>query len=285
MMVSRNLIKYSFITLVIILLVILGMVTRQMFIESGFKLFESNKAIMKVGNETIYQSDYDYEKQYAPPLSSSELKTYIEDKLIKDSIILQGASDDQFILLKESFYNSPNKNYATRIQEVEKIRKDIEERSSAIKGEFAVAWFYNSNSSGPYTYEESQKIVEDKINALYKRVSNNSLSVEDAAKEIRNDKILQEIDPAVASNALLTFTVDADTPITRDEQLNTKLRSLTTGQLSPILTLKTLTDRGPDQIESAYLFGTITEKTSSYTTLPFSKWYDLHKENYTVNKL
>jgi hypothetical protein len=74
-----------------------------------------------VGEENIYPIDLENQRKLYTGDTSVIPDAEGINAIAQDSVILQGGQADGLIRLDDSFYNSPNKNYITRLKQVAAI--------------------------------------------------------------------------------------------------------------------------------------------------------------------
>ena len=86
---------------------------------------DPSSIILKVGDESIYQKDLDYELQQVPRTNTQDSATQdaLKQKLIQDSVAIQQGLKEKLITVDSSIYNSANKNYPLRIKSIENLKK------------------------------------------------------------------------------------------------------------------------------------------------------------------
>lgn len=219
-----------------------------------------NKPIAKVGNETIYQSDLDKEIAVYPPqikeVDGKPVKEYLLDKIIEDSIILQESSQSSTTnSLSPNVFNSPNKNYQERTNLAQELKKEKENELIKAEGNKVIKsisiWFVNGKLSD-LGYEKSRQLASDKITALYNRVKSGSITIDQAANEIKADVSLLAIDYNYAGNAIEEYTVTNKKELLfADQAFVDELWSLPPGGITKIYEVKQSSD------EEFFAFGNV----------------------------
>src|SRR3989344_4531506 len=80
-------------------------------------------AIAKIGEEYIYQADIDYLAKIKFNLFTDE---QILNEVIDDSILLQLAAKEGWIRLDSNFFNSKNKDFIMRYDNLRKVKESFE---------------------------------------------------------------------------------------------------------------------------------------------------------------
>lgn len=243
----------------------------------------SSKLIAIVGEENIYQVDLDYELSYSP-IKNDQAKDLLIDKLILDSVALQSAQKEGLIVLDQSFYNHPIKDYKLRLAKINEVRDLINDKTSKFQGAYVAIWFFNNDDSGIYTYDEAKRIAFEKISKLYNLVKSKKLSIEQAGEAIKRDKSLENIDPAYQANAYLKFDVNYGEKVVFDEVFNSALYKLKPGEISNIYALRDESTRLGENVEVLYAFGTVT-RNDGFPSYDFDQWLNLNKQTFEVTKL
>lgn len=240
-----------------------------------------NKPIVKIGKETIYQKDLEYEKRHYPSVSNVDVDKILLDKLINDSIILQEGKKNNFVNLDETLFNSQEKDYEERIHLVEKVKREIDNRVERIEGHVVSIWFNNIKPAS-IGYEEGRKFAFQKISRLSEDVKSGRMTIQEAGEFIKNDKSLAQVDPVYQGNAIFDFSVTPDEKITFDEGFDKILKSLNEQEVSDVYLAK---DKGYSDkyIDSVYMFGQISKKVqNAEITTDFDSWVSEAKNNYEI---
>lgn len=241
--------------------------------------------LLRVGNETIYYRDLTIELASYPDASDENAKELLTQKLITDSIILQGGKDDGILELEPDFFNSPEKNYERRIEEVSKVKDSFQTNSVQSKGYVVAVWFRNNGYVGPRGLNGSKELARKKLTALHTEVAEGRMSIQKAGEILKNDTSLKELDIAYKNNAIFPFTIyNKDSQhITLNKNLDTELMQLPEGGVSSLYLGTTNDKEVSEPYEALYMFGQITEKGSgSKPYISFDDWLKQKREIYKV---
>lgn len=239
-----------------------------------------NDVIAEVGREKIYQKDLDTELSYYP--EDPEAKAVLLQKMITDSVILQGASDENLIDLDQTVFNSLEKDYLKRIEMVSQAKRLLSEREDMLKGKVVAIWFFNNDYIGPLGYERGKQIAFEKLSELQKRVVDGTVTIDQAGEIIKNDKSLEQLDPVYKNNALYEFNTKKSNPqISLSTELDNELWSLEPGGVSKVYIAKTKDAKGQER-ESLYLFGQVLDKRSTGTQINIDDWVNQKKQIYAI---
>lgn len=241
---------------------------------------QHNKAIAKVGQEIIYQSDLDTELIFQPPSTEPNLKTRMLEKIASDSAILQGAREIALVQLDESVFNSKNKDYAKRVKLVKVAKDKIEKEANSIEGTVISVWFLNGNV-GQLGYEKAKQLTFEKISKLHAEVSSGKMTLAQASESIKNDSELSKIDPAYKINASFNFQSSKEEPVTRDKDFNQAIFNLNEGEITDLL-IGVSTDQAGKPIESHYHFAQVTKKTINEKISSFEDWLEAKRKTYAI---
>lgn len=251
---------------------------------SSQNIDDQAKIIMKVGQENIYQKDLDTEEKAFPPIKNVDKKKLLLDKIAKDSILLQGARDDGIVNLDTSVFNSPQKDYAKRIDLIGAIKKKIDEKSDNLTGAIVSIWFYNK-APGRVGYEKGRKLALAAITKIHDDVVKKKLTIEQAGQAIRNDPLLGRVDPAYLNNALLKFSKSPSQSLIFDPGFDAIIKKLTTGAVSNVYLAKTKQWQNgqptDSMIDSVYMFAQVTARKKS-TNSGYDDWYSQKAKSYAV---
>lgn len=248
-----------------------------------------NKVILEVGAEKIYAADYAFEKAQKPDLIDTDEEAYIYNKLIQDSILLQETSKTDGFELDRTIFNSPTKNYSTRLKRIKEAQDKLMKSSVALEGTIIAIWFFNNDMSGPEGYEKSKQITYDKIVELREQVAAKNISVQDAGEYIKQDETLAVIDPAYKSNAIYNFSAISTDNIVYDPEFNSLLTTMPVGEVSQVYTLKTPTgvrNEGP-VTEALHAFAVIHNKQQNQRPTEsddLESYIQTHRDSYQIVK-
>lgn len=272
------------------LILVLAFLSIGVIVFTGLNVFRPNNdsyTILQVGQERIYQKDYNYELQNTPSLVGIDQDVFIFDKLARDSIILQEASKKGILELDSTLFNNNEKDYENRLKAVKKVEESFVQSARDIEGTIIALWFFNNDVTGPEGYEASKKLTYDKIVELQKRVKSGQLTPDAAAQEIKEDSTLAVIDPAYKANALYNFRARADERIVFDDAFNKVIRELPEGAISDVYTLKAPTGAGNQSPREA-LHAFVVRRQSSTPdvgiTTDINAWYQSIKNQYEIKK-
>lgn len=238
-----------------------------------------SKVIAKVGNENIYQADLDYELSVHPQKDDPQTKQILLDKMVKDSIVLQAAQADGKLQLDSTIYNSPNKDYAKRIEAIRTFKESLNVNAKGIEGSVIAIWFRN-DFIGSMGLEKAKQIAFEKISSLQKQVKSKTMTIQEAGDAIKNDTSLAEIDPAYYSNAIYSFKSDGSERITLNEDLDKALLQMNAGETSDVYLTKTKDLKTGEVVESHYYFAQVTRRIDTPQALDFEKWFESRKSAY-----
>lgn len=237
--------------------------------------------ILKVGDEIIYQKDFDFEKSGYPPVKNFDIDKILMDKLTADSVILQGAKVEGLISVDTSVFNSNTKSYQNRIKLIEKAKQAIEDHADSIIGEFVVMWFYN-DTPPKMDVEKGKEIVLGKITKLHDDIKSGKITMKQAADAIRNDTSLIDIDRSYKSNAYKEFAANPNKPITIDKNFDALLWKLNVGEVSDVFLGKATPLSLGKKVDAWYGFGTVMKKTTTGKIANFDGWLAAQEKIYAV---
>lgn len=240
--------------------------------------------IVKVGQENIYQKDLDSEMQNFPSLKNVDRRKLLLDKMIKDSIILQGARADGIVKLDSSIFNSLQKDYYKRMDLISAIREKMDTKGDILKGAMVSLWFYN-RAPGKAGYDKGREIARDTITKLHDDVVSKRLTIQQAGQAIRNDPNLGNVDAAYLSNALLEFSKKPTDSVVFDAGFDAIIKRLKVDEVSDVYLAESKqweagkpTDK---MIDSVYMFAQVTEKKKT-SIAGFDDWYGKKVKAYAV---
>ena len=233
-----------------------------------------------VGSEIIYTSTVNQIAEQVPGTPENARLAAL-NSLIDQSVALQAAAKSNAVTLDDSFFNSENINLIQRSAQVNRIISTVEQQETTVTGGVITLWFYNNGRAGSAGYQQGKQIAFQKMTGLQRQVASGTMTLEQAAQEIRSDASLRAVDPSYGVNALFSFTnATVDQPITFDSAFNKQIYDLDEGDTSPLVLLS-YDDNGTKR-EAVYMFAQVTEKTGNGTVVSYESWLELQKKNYEI---
>lgn len=228
-------------------------------------------SIAKVGDEYIYQTDFDYYISLYYPESVNDKNKYQEnsvkalEKAIDDSMILQDSFKSSFISLNNAVFNSPDKNIASRSALIEKATNEIRQKNiKTISGEIVSIWFNNANAYPPPSIgiENAKQQVKQKIDTIYQDIKSGKITMMQAGQRIRSDSSQRSIDPSYLGNAYTKFTnLNRNQKLFADEKINESIWSMGKNELSSVI-LANDVDKQNQPFEAFYTIIQVIDTTS-----------------------
>jgi hypothetical protein len=239
-------------------------------------------AIMKVGDEYIYETDFNYELTYYPSEDPGSAEEILKNKMIQDSIILQGAQADGQISLDSTIYNSREKDYPKRIEAVMQLKDKLDQKATALEGSVISIWF-NNMGAGTTGYEKGKKTALTEITRLQKDIKDKKISMEQAGFQIKNNASLAAVDSSYRANAIFNFSVSDNQKITYSPDIDRQIYLLNQGDTSSVLTGKDLDPATNQMIDSVYMVAQISKRATT-TVTSYDKWLEEKTKAYAVEK-
>jgi len=247
--------------------------------------------VAKVGEETLYGSDFNYELLLYFPQEASllvlseETKNKVLSQLIEKSIMLQSAKKRGLIELTDEAFNNPNKDFVLRNElseeAKEKLTEEVEDKIS-VAGIFM--FFYNQQPPA-MGIEKAKELTRSTMEVFHKDLLAGRITLEGAAKKISEDKSLAEIDSIYYANAYGEF-IDRNraSPIggAVNQKNNDLLWELKKGELSPIL-LGLEPGNEPRPNEAYWVIYQVLDKKKGEAET-FLEWLEKEKGNYEIEK-
>lgn len=253
--------------------------------STGSRLGNTNpdRIIARVGTENIFRKDLDIEMADYPRIKDQDAEKIIMQKLIKDSILLQAARSERWIVLDKSVFNSPDKDYFKRLRLVRDVYSIYENKQNIVAGKVISIWFHNMVPA-EIGYEQGKQIAFAKISALHRDIKSGRINILQAAQSIIEDKELVKIDKSYESNAILSFRAKNNEDITFDQSFNNIIRGLKAGDISDVFLAKDL-DENNTKIDAVYMFAQVDEISNDGTDQDFDDWYQAKAKNYEIQYL
>lgn len=281
--------KIIIVTICVLAILAISLTLIPKFSKSNITNTESSKnpdaIILKVGQENIYQKDFDYELKQLP---KTEQKTdiaslAINQKLVNDSISIQQAVLDKFITVDNSVYNSNTKNYTSRIQTVNLIQKIVNSKADRLEGSVITIWFNNSIVP-KMGILKAKDLTKSKIDNIQSAVKNKTLTVQEAVDKVKKDTSLQEIDAAYQPNSSLSFNAVYGDKITIDKDYDTSLWTLKQGEVGDVIALKSTYKNPTSTEEILYAFAIISKRTTTGQKNDYDSWLKENSTKYEITK-
>lgn len=240
-------------------------------------------AVLRVGEEYIYQSDIEARESIYFGDLTEDVRTQIRTDLIHESVAIQEAIKQGILTSTGTYYNRPDKNLSQRAQALAQVQTELEGTMGQISGTVISIWFQNI-TPGPLGYERSKQLALQKITSLHTRVRSRQITIQQAAEEIRNDESLAQLNPAYVQNAEYPFDETNINEVTLFPEINEAVAKLKAGEVSPIITAKGSTDLDRDT-EILYAFGAVTQNTLEGQGLTYKEWLEQKVAAYQVTQL
>jgi hypothetical protein len=186
------------------------------------------------------------------------------------------------ITKNEAVFNSPQKDYEKRINLINEIKTQYEEKQKTLKGSIVSIWFFNGQA-GAIGYEQGKKIAFAKISKFHDDVRSGKITMQEAGSIIRNDASLAQIDTAYKDNAYYAFQAESNESITYDPSFDKILRQLKSGETSAVYLGQDSDNATNKKIDAIYMFGQ-SESTSNVSTqtISFEDWIASQKKQYEI---
>ncbi len=266
----------------IIILLVTSFIVGQVQIERLRKVFGGSlEELVKVGSETLYQEDYDYELSLHPQKNDPDIKRVLLNKLITDSIILQSGQAQGLIKLDRSIFNSKKKDYVKRIASVKMVRDSVSTKTNGLEGKVVAIWFRNDRI-GALGLEEGKKLAYDTLTELHNLVKNGAISIEEAGRRIQQNGELAQIDESYDVNAIYSFSAYPGKPITLSTEVDDALWKLPEGGTTDIYLADNKDSLTGETYEAYYLFGQVQKRNEEASGMPFDQWLVDKRENYEI---
>jgi len=272
-----------------VLFVFLGSVGVVVFYNNFSPLFKASNGpvngdsvIAKVGAENLYQKDLDYELSLHPQKDDPQTSETILQKMITDSIVLQGGAADNLITIDSTIFNSPTKDYGKRIEAVTTVKEGVLAKAEHTKGTVISIWFRNNDYIGPLGLEKSKQVAYGKISALQNQIASGKITIDQAGEMIIKDATLAQIDKAWTNNAIFHFDATGTDRISFSSQFDTILRDLKPGEVSEVYLARNVDVDPNKRYEALYYVGQVLSKTNSGNLSNFDTWLSQKRKLYEV---
>ncbi|MCX7997052.1 MAG: peptidylprolyl isomerase [Patescibacteria group bacterium] len=238
--------------------------------------------IARVGEELIYNVDLNEEVASFPPSDDPEVREKLFQKMVDDSIILQGASREGLIRMNATVYNSAEKNYAKRIALVQDAKEKLIAAGDSYSGTVVALWFFNQRP-GRVGYDQGKKIARQRITDLHSRVKSGAITMEQAGEELRRDSSLYQVDEAFRINAIYTFTSNVKAQFNYDPGFEKVMRGLKVGEISDVYLGKGTGGDGTTR-DAVYKFGRVDKIITNRGYSTIEEWLEINRNEYPVTR-
>ncbi len=253
-----------------------------------WRSINSQKTIIVVGKENIYQQDLDYAYSRFPksPNISEEKQQAIKEKiktnLIDQSITLQAGEAQGLVELNPNIFNSTRKDYQERYEAVKKIKQQIEQQSIAYEGSYIAVWFVN-DIVGELGYTKSKQIAYQTIKPIYDQVKSGQITMKQAGELIASDESLQKIDPNYKGHAYYEFEASVNKTITFNASFNKIIKQTPAGEITPLYLAKDNT-QNLGYVDAVYIFAQVN-KNQITKIANYDEWLTTQKSNYAIKQI
>lgn len=244
---------------------------------------KSDAIIAKVGDETIWQKDLDYELSMYPTQGKNmeEVRKQLLDKLVRESIVLQGGRAEKLATVGPTIFNVSGKDYLKRFQTVQDIEEKVKANADTIEGT-AVALYIFNTQFGRLGYNKAKELVTPKAKDLYDQVKSKKISIEEAAKKIQEDSSLGGADVNYKGNSMYKFKEKKGDKVTLYPDFDAQLYKLKPGEVSSLYVGKDKHPKTGEMIDAVYIFAQVTKQLSSNGKPNFEEWFNKYKKQYEV---
>lgn len=247
--------------------------------------FEPGHQVMRIGTETIYTEDFNYQiflHNFADFVSSDPVSEDVivsaAQRILEDSVLLQESDILDVVELDESVFNSESKDFIVRADLVTTARDELPQRGLArTEGEQITVWFYNTEEPD-MGVDAAEDIANGVISDLHDRLVAGTITFEQAGEEIRSNPTLAEIDYGIDGNAYERFVIYGDLKETyHDPDIGEAVDGLPVGEISEVLTGR---DKGEDWYDAFYAVVHVDSRTEGFDN--FDVWLEDTMDIYTV---
>jgi hypothetical protein len=207
------------------------------------------------------------------------------EKLVQDSVVLQGSRDEGLLSLDSSFYNSQSKSYSKRLKEITRAKELINSRMDNVSGEIITVWFHN-NEPSEFGYERGKILAKEKIDAIYKKVTSGELTMLQAKNTLLADPDIKKLDPsAYQTNLYMEFKdVQSGQKITADKVFDSTIRLTKVGTYTPIVSIQGKARGTNNQtIDLLYAFAYVHSRNEVSLGGNYDAWLQKYKSKYKVD--
>jgi len=250
--------------------------------------------VATVGAETIFQADIEQNKPLYP--AAEDVEKLALNGLIRQSVIIQAAAEQGWIDIDEQTFNTPRKNQYERTQLVKEVENIFNENRSRVEGSLVAIYFLNE-FPGPIGYEAGRQLAETKMRDIYSKLRSGSMTMQQAGVLISDDTELERVDIAYQSNAYLEFSIGTNQQVINDPAVNERILSLREGEMSEILTAKSLDLSTIDfssenhyaeieqlePVDAFFLIAQVDKRVDGLNYESFEDWVAEQMENYSIN--
>lgn len=237
-----------------------------------------DKLILTVGEENIFYKDYEIELlNFSQGKEvSDKMKMETLQKIINDSILIQYSIKKGYVETPDmTLYNSPNKQYAQRLDLIMQCEEKISEKEfKSISGNVLKIAFLNIASEG-VTLLDGKEIIRKRINGLYSDIKNGKISIEKAVLDLPKSPEFAKMSKLEIVPTPNEFETIANKKITDLDYYDKLIWETPAKTFTPLFHYS---DSGDI---STYMFGYVDTKTNSgYTSM--KEFYEKNADLYDV---
>lgn len=237
--------------------------------------------IAYVNNEPVYTRYLEKEIELYPEKPTAEIKHMLTKKIIDDQIALQAAKKENLIKAYNTNTTLTTQEYVQRTDQVQEIKREIEETANSISGSWVSVWIYNNGYIGPQGFGKGKQIAYTKIKPLYDKVKKGELTMKEAGAAIAATKSLKDLDPSWEVNAYAPFTYYQGNGATFWPEFNTMLWGTKPGEITPLY-LGRGRDKNGVMRDELYIFGKIDKKITDKNYNGYIQWLKEQKKHADV---
>lgn len=275
--------KFLFIALIILVPIIIGALA-YFFLYSQNKGPANSKIIAKVGDESLFQKDFEVEYTSFPKsgssLSDKQVKDMLVAKMIRDSVILQGAAEENMVSLDQSVFNTYSKDYYKRTRLVASAEALLKKQEGKLEGSRLAMYIFNV-AFGRNGYAKSKEMAMSKMRALYEQVRLRKITMQQAAEKIRADEFLSGNDVNYKGNAYFEFKAGKGEKITSFPEFDSMIQKLNLGEITSLYVAKDKHPVTKEPIDAIVMFAEVTRVPVGIQKT-FDEWYAEKSGQYEV---
>ncbi len=245
--------------------------------------------LARVGKEYIFFTDIDYYAyKNGEDVDEIEVESALED-LVNESVLLQAGESEGWIELDTVTFNNPFKDFSKRDEQISQVQDMFENRKkNGTVVEIITVWFFNGYlreyalNNG---IEKAKELAYRKIEAVYKKVVDDGMSMEEASQYLVDDESLKELDLNYDGNAYGVRIYPTEIGTLEDlgggtNNLLNFIKESYEGDVSEIFIEQDIPMESEETVDSYYAFYKLVSIGKGYERI--EEWIREYKENLII---
>lgn len=245
--------------------------------------YVSGKAVLYVGDETIYTDDINFYLYFYHNPEYTLGKEFtdrvlieVAEQVVRDSVIIQAGVNEDLITEPENMMDQPFKDHMERLTLAQTVKETLPVGSVDV--EVVTAWFFNSVEP-EMGVDVASEYARELLSSLHERVSGGDITMQDAGEALRQDAVMQVIDGGLEGNSYQHFVINLGEQRYFDASVQDTIFSLQEGEISDVKLGQDL--NASDQwYDAFYYFAYMRERSAG--VISFDEWVGNHMDEFSI---